>query len=197
MNYLDYCSARDAAWKILIDCKVERLPVKIVKVCKTLGIQVKAYESTDGNDGYCKMYPNEPFIFVNTLCSVERQRFTVAHELGHIMLGHVGKYSIVNREPSPADNPIESQANIFASRILAPACVLHEIGVNSPKEISKLCSISLCSAEFRYKRLLQLEEQNAELLARSGVGCYYLSPLERQVAKQFENFILEKRNEKI
>lgn len=193
MNYLDYCHSRDAAWKMLIDCKIQELPIKIVKLCKTLGIQVKSYESTDGNDGYCKMYPNEPFIFVNTLCSKNRQRFTVAHELGHIVLGHVGKYTLVNREPSANDNPIEAEANVFASRLLAPACVLHEIGVKSPQEISELCGISLQSAQIRFQRFLELEERNAKFLAEKGVGCYYLSPLERQVAKQFKNFILKKK----
>lgn len=159
-----------------------------------LGIQVKSYESTDGNDGYCKMYPNEPFIFVNMLCSKNRQRFTVAHELGHIVLGHVGKYTLINREPSVNDNPIEAEANVFASRLLAPACVLHEIGVKSPQEISELCGISLQSAEIRFQRFLELEERNTKFIAEKGVGCYYLSPLEKQVANQFESFILEKKS---
>lgn len=194
MNYLDYCYSRDAAWRMLIDCKIQKLPIKIVKLCKMLGIQVKSYESTDGNDGYCKMYPNEPFIFVNMLCSKNRQRFTVAHELGHIVLGHVGKYTLINREPSVNDNPIEAEANVFASRLLAPACVLHEIGVKSPQEISELCGISLQSAEIRFQRFLELEERNTKFIAEKGVGCYYLSPLEKQVANQFESFILEKKS---
>lgn len=193
MNYSNYQKSRDAAWQILIDCEVKELPVKIVKLCRSLGIQVKYYESTDGNDGYCKMYPNKPFIFVNKTCSKERQRFTVAHELGHIILGHVGKYSLVNREPSANDNPIESEANVFASRLLAPACVLHEIGVKNPRQISELCGISLQSAEIRFGRFQELEKRNEKFLSERGKGCYYLSPLERQVADQFENFVRSKK----
>lgn len=193
MNYLNYCKSRDAAWNILIDLNIHTLPIKIVQVCKALGIKVKMYKSTDGNDGYCKMYPNEPIIFVNSLCSIPRQRFTVAHELGHIILRHIGKYDLINREPSSHDNPIETEANIFASRLLAPACVLHELGVKSPSDISKICEISLQSAEFRYKRLLQLEERNQQFIQKYGRGCFYLSPLERQVCSQFETFIKESK----
>ena len=189
MNYLNYVKSRDAAWKMLIDFQVQALPVKIVRLCKEMGIQVKKYISTDGNDGYCKMYPNEPFIFVNQSCSVERQRFTVAHELGHIILGHVGKFELVNREPSEFDNPIEREANIFASRLLAPVCVLHEIGVRNPSDISKMCGISLQSAQIRFKRFEVLEKRNKEFLEKYGKGCYYISPLEKQVAEQFKNFI--------
>lgn len=39
----------------------------------------------------------------------QRKRFTVAHELGHIMLGHVGHYELINREILPNDNPIEQE----------------------------------------------------------------------------------------
>lgn len=193
MNYLNYQKSRDAAWKILIDCEVKELPVKVVKLCHSLGIQVKYYESSDGNDGYCKMYPNKPYIFVNKLCSKERQRFTVAHELGHIILGHVGKYKLVNREPSENDSPIEKEANVFASRLLAPACILHEIGIQDPQEISELCGISLQSAEIRFSRFQELEKRNEKFLSERGKGCYYLSPLEGQVADQFKNFVQSKK----
>lgn len=38
MNYRDYKDARDASWRILIDCKVTELPVKISGVCRALGV---------------------------------------------------------------------------------------------------------------------------------------------------------------
>ena len=36
MNYKDYQDARDAAWKILLDCGVNRLPVEITQICRKL-----------------------------------------------------------------------------------------------------------------------------------------------------------------
>jgi Zn-dependent peptidase ImmA (M78 family) len=114
------------------------------------------------------------------LCTA-RQRFTVAHELGHILLGHAGKYELVNREPSANDNPIEQAANVFASRLLAPACVLWGCGIQMAGQIANMCDISQIAAEFRMARM-------AKLYAR---GKFLTSPLERAVFAQFESFISE------
>lgn len=179
MNYKNYITVRDAAWQILIDSKTHSPPVKVVQICKNMGIQVKLYESPELDDGYCKMYPNEPFIFVNARCSRERQRFTIAHELGHIVLGHVGKFPLINREPSPNDNQVETEANTFAFRLLAPACVFHELGINNAYDIARICGISLQSARFRYERLKLLRGRNR----------FYTSDLEWQVYMQFKDWV--------
>lgn len=102
-----------------------------------------------------------PIILVNKGDSAERQRFTAAHELGHIMLGHVGKYKLVNREPSPNDNPIEQAANVFASRLLAPACVLWGCNIHTADEIAVNCKISRQAAEYRAARMEILYKRNA------------------------------------
>ncbi|MCI8332648.1 MAG: ImmA/IrrE family metallo-endopeptidase [Clostridiales bacterium] len=189
MNYKKYQQSRDAAWQIIIDQNINALPIKIVPLCRELGIQVKLYEPQDGNNGCSQMYGDTPVIKVDKNCTLERQRFTTAHELGHILLGHVGRYHLANREPSPNDNEIEQAANVFASRLLAPACVLHELRVKNAEEIAQLCGISLQSAEFRFDRLILLEKRNAEFIIKYGRGCFYLSPLERQVCEQFKDFI--------
>ena len=53
MNYRDYKVARDASWRILIDCKVTELPVRISGVCRALGVSVRRYTPAerDNNDG--------------------------------------------------------------------------------------------------------------------------------------------------
>lgn len=189
MNYSNYSKSRDAAWQILVDYNVDRLPVKIVRICKSLGIRVKSYSSVGKDDGYCKMYPDAPFIFVNSMRSSQRQRFTIAHELGHIILGHIDEYKLMDKEPHSTDDEIEQEANVFASRILAPICVLHEIGVKTPEEIALLCNISLKSAKIRFQRLQQLEKREMEFIKKYGKGCFFLSPLEVQISKQFKSFI--------
>ena len=108
-----------------------------------------------------------------------RARFTVAHELGHILLGHVGKYTLVNREPSPRDDPVEQAANGFAARLLAPACVLWGCRVSSAAEIAALCDISAVAARYRWERM-QL------LYAR---GKFLISPLERTLYACFSQYI--------
>lgn len=124
MNYKDYQNARDAVWKLLIDLGISELPINTVKICAELGIKLHYYEPTDESDGMSCYINNIPHIFVSSAVLPERRRFTAAHEIGHIILNHVGKFELVNREPTPQDNPIEQAANVFASRLLAPACVL-------------------------------------------------------------------------
>lgn len=179
MNYKHYQKSRDKAWQILIDYNIKELPISVYSLCQRMGVGVKVFVPKDENDGLSLIVDGEPFILVGTTSSVERQRFTAAHELGHIVCGHVGKYELVNREPSPTDNPIEQEANVFASRLLAPACVLWGCGVKTADDIQRLCGISRQAAEYRMERMKILYERNK----------FLTSPLERQVYKQFEEYI--------
>ena len=177
MNYRDYKNARDAAWQILLDCGVDQLPVRTSMLCRKLGIGLA--EDDLSQDGYSIIVCDEPYIVVKRSLGDRRKRFTVAHEIGHILLGHVGKYELVNREPSSTDSPIEREANVFASRLLAPACVLWGCGVRTAEEIAELCDISHQAALIRAKRMEELYRRNK----------FLQSPLEREVYRHFLPFI--------
>lgn len=184
MDYKKYQKSRNMSWKILLKGNVRELPVNIVELCRKLGIAVKYYDKLEqGNDGKCTVINKQPIILVRQECNRQRKRFTVAHELGHILLGHVGKYELVNREISPTDNPIEQEANIFASRLLAPACVLWGLKVKSADEISQLCDISPTAAEYRWQRMQELYKRNK----------FLIDPLERKVFNQFHKFIIDRQ----
>ncbi len=182
MDYKNYKFARDLAWKILIHEQICALPVSMSGLCRQMGIDVKydnKVQLDDGCDGMALKKGDHYVIVVRRDNPPQRQRFTMAHELGHILAGDVGRYKLVTREPSPMDNPIETRANVFASRILAPACVLWGVGAKSAADIAKLCDISETAAAFRWQRM-QL------LYAREK---FLTSPLERQVFEQFRPYI--------
>lgn len=185
MNYIDYQKSRNAAWQLLIDLKIKELPIKITDLCCKIGIDVKLAPLSSDSDGFSLIKNGKPVIILNSNCSnTSRLRFTVAHELGHILLGHVGKYELVSREPSPSDNNIEHEANVFASRLLAPACVLWACNVKCAADIAKLCDISNAAAEFRMKRMNELYKRNK----------FLISPLERKVYRNFKGFIKKQLN---
>ncbi len=179
MNYKDYKNTRDLVWEILIRERVDKLPVSVSELCCNMGIPIRLYESTDGNSGKSLILNGQPVIFVNSTDTPERQRFTAAHELGHILLGHVGKYKLVNREPTAGDNPIEQAANVFASRLLAPACVLWGCNMRTADEIAVNCKISRQAAEYRAERMDILYKRNA----------FLTSPLECKVYNNFNQYI--------
>lgn len=179
MLYSDYKVSRNLAWEVLINEKITELPVSVSKICKGMGISIKKYVADDDNSGYSTVIDGRAVIFVSAIDPPERQRFTAAHELGHILLGHVGKFKLVNREPAESDNPIEQAANVFASRLLAPACVLWGCGCKTAEEIADLCCISMQAAQFRTARMKVLYERNA----------FLSSPLEREVYQNFRQYI--------
>lgn len=181
MNYKDYKNTRDLVWEILIRERINALPVSVSGLCRNMGIPIYLDELNDGNSGKSLIVSGQPVIIVNKTDSPERQRFTAAHELGHIMLGHVGKYKLVNREPSPNDNPIEQAANVFASRLLAPACVLWGCNIHTADEIAVNCKISRQAAEYRAERMDILYKRNA----------FLTSPLECKVYNNFHRYIVE------
>lgn len=201
MRYKNYQDARDAAWKTLLDCKISSLPVRPSEICRYYNWVLADYingersidllglsELKEKTDGFCTLTQNHVYIFYDSSLTVARQRFTVAHEIGHLILGHVGPgaATVENREPTGAEREEETQANQFAARLLAPACVLHEIGATEPEEIQKLCGISKQAAKIRAERMQELERR----------GRYYTSKLERQVVRQFGSYIATMRRKR-
>ena len=182
MDYKKYQVSRNLAWEILLREGVTELPVQVGALCRSMGIRLKYFTPFDDNDGYSTIIDGRGVIFVSDQCIQTRQRFTAAHELGHILLGHVGKYQLVNREPSSKDNPIEQEANVFASRLLAPACVLWALNARTPEEIAALCQISYQAATYRAERMELLYKRNK----------FLSSPLEQQVYRQFQPFIRDR-----
>lgn len=169
MLYTNYKQSRNAAWEFLIKYKVKELPVRISAICEKEGIKLYSYEHakdlimrfglmhrTVGNDGFTW----QGMIFYNQECAAARQAvLPVAHELGHIVLGHTELRALVNREPAANDNPVEQAANIFAARLLAPAIVLRDLGVTNAEEIQRLCDISAQAAQYRMQRLQLLYDR--------------------------------------
>lgn len=149
MNYQDYQNVRNNTWQMLIDCQVDTLPIKITKICQSIGIKAIPYNNDilqhygvdkRKNDGFCIVLQGSPFIFYNPEVMDKRKRFTIAHELGHIMQGHLDTRHMLNREPEESDTPEEQEANMFAARLLAPACVLWGVVLPMPNK-SPYCAI--------------------------------------------------------
>ena len=185
MNYGQYKNARNASWQCLIDYKVNSLPVKVSRIAKQADITLLRNSAvnllSENESGTTLMQDDKLYIIYADEQSPQRCRFTIAHELGHIFLGHL--FSKDGNGFATTDDA-EHSANVFARDLLAPACVLHELQALTSAAIANLCNISLEAATYRAERMSELERRNA----------FYLHPLERQVKEQFADFINKKKN---
>ena len=136
----------------------------------------------DEESGTTLMQKGKLYIVYSDKQSVRRCRFTIAHELGHIFLGHMFQ---ADGNGFVTTDAAEHSANVFARDLLAPACVLHELQILTAAEISMLCNISLEAATYRANRMQELEKRNA----------FYKHPLDSEVVKQFIEFINKKKSQ--
>lgn len=189
MNYGVYKNARNAAWQCLIDFNITELPVKVSDIAKKSGIKIiknsKVNLLRENESGLTVLQKGKFYIIYRDTEPYERCRFTIAHELGHIFLGHVMTDKPGYRTFGKG-NDTERAANVFARSLLAPACVLHELGAADPETISKICNVSITAASVRAERLQLLEERNA----------WYYNPLERKVYRNFKRFVRIRRKYK-
>lgn len=74
-----------------------------------------------------------------------RDRFTLAHELGHLFLGHVDEYEILYRRGA---NELEYAANEFAAELLMPRDPFIEV-VNQNVDDDGRCDIDEVASFFQ------------------------------------------------
>lgn len=183
-SYGLYKKVRDASWQILIDNRIDALPVDIIRIATNNEITVlknsEANELRDGEIGASIYDGNDWYIvYEDKIESIGRKRFTIAHELGHIFLGHpliAGYHARTININIPST---ENEADIFASRLLSPSCVLWGLNLHSAEKIAEVCKISLQSAQIRADRMRVLYKRDK----------FLISPLEQKVYEQFKEFI--------
>ena len=181
-----YRQARNASWQCLLDVGIASLPVKTLKIAEHFGIRVLKNSQAGclaPDESGCSVVNKrgEWTIVYNDNEPQERVRYTIAHELGHILLGHELRAGFVHHRKSGGERkPIEeTQADEFAARVLAPACVLWALDLHTAEEISEVCRISYTAAKHRAERMEILYARNK----------FLTSPLERRVFEQFTPWI--------
>ena len=128
----------------------KNLPIRVESVAKALGVDIK-YEPFDEDlSGVLVKEPARTVIGVNSSHAITRQRFTVAHELGHLVLGHNGdlfidktlrSQAVVVRRDGKSSlgmDADEIQANGFAAELLMPKQVIAQKVAKTLEKKSKL-----------------------------------------------------------
>lgn len=97
------------------------VPVPVAEIAGTLGLQVKRSALDQGVVG--RLLWKEREILVNSAQSRRRQRFTIAHEIGHYALHSSVETSFCQVRAMGQE---EREANYFAARLLMPADLLRD-----------------------------------------------------------------------
>lgn len=164
------------------ELSLDNVITDIEKAVEDFGIKVKYSDmshikSNEEISGYVHVVDGKPEIVVNGLQRIRRQRFTIAHELGHILLHwkwlpkRMSSDNILPKELvevtyrkeiylTEEENQREKQANEFAAEFLAPLKKVLEFlqTFNNPDReveisaISEKFNISNAAAFYRWKK---------------------------------------------
>lgn len=135
---------------------IKTAPVPVIRLANELGVRVVKSRSlgTDGEltfDLDADEYP-VPVITTNATQHVNRRRFTVAHELGHLMMHDLRDH---NRDTDDwAHDPIEAEANAFAANLLMPRSLIERyvgLGMLSVPQLAKHFRVSPIAMSIRLR----------------------------------------------
>ncbi|HAS88554.1 MAG TPA: toxin [Desulfovibrio sp.] len=140
-----------------------RLPVDPVRIAAGLGVRVEQSFGEITNNagqplsGEFTLESGCPVIRYNATEAPVRQRFTVAHELGHYVLRHGPRHRDEAQNFSIDNYDIyEVAANNFAAELLMPAEAVSYLisqGVNTLQRLADSFNVSTVAMNIRLKKL--------------------------------------------
>ena len=159
--------AADKAYSLLKIQGITHPPINPASIAKDLGITVEKAPFSDDLSGVLMREDGHAIIALNKSHHKLRQRFTIAHELGHFALNHQGEmfvdHKVLNKRDGRskiAIDPQEIEANAFAAALLMPESMVLEAVIDiadndTPergdliKKLAKAFEVSVQAMEFR------------------------------------------------
>ena len=162
--------------KIFEECEITSYPINVFQIARKLEFDI-IYGKFKQENVYGVMWDgNEPLtvggkqtyraILLNKEDSLERQAFTVAHEIGHFMLHCKDDTNFYERyhggvEQTDSQKMIEDQADFFAANLLLPqklikAYISQYDNLPKPELVSKICNDFLVEKETVLKSFEEL-----------------------------------------
>ena len=165
----------DLANELRLSSQELELPIDVEKIIHFSGIELLKSDFKDELSGFSFQKNGRRLVGVNNNSaeSINRQRFTLAHELGHIFLHsndtvNYQKSVLLFRDGHSSDgsDPKEREANRFAAELLMPESLLRAelekvgsidlLNENSQKKISTLAAKFQVSPQAMSVRLASL-----------------------------------------
>lgn len=160
---MDYSLINNKVLETFIRGNIKSFPFDCEYLIDELGYKIHKYsEISEIKLNHCLLVSDESLrlfdnIYYNDSMPIKRIRFSLAHELGHIILDH-GDY---------LDPLKESEANYFASNFLAPRMAIHYAKCKNQNDVAKIFHISQEAAQYafddyrRWHRRITIYKMNA------------------------------------
>jgi Zn-dependent peptidase ImmA (M78 family) len=162
--------AIDHAAAVVAESGARSAPIPVERIARRLGVQVR-YAPFDGDiSGMASIQAGVKIIAVNSLHHPNRQRFTLGHELCHILRHeevlldkvHLDKGSLYrNSLSAEGTDAREREANAFASELLMPETLLKasiddRTDIEDDETVERLAKkfrVSIAAMHYRLMRL--------------------------------------------
>jgi Zn-dependent peptidase ImmA (M78 family) len=167
-----YGLAEELAEELLFEYDIKKLPVDLDFMYEFDDLTVMTFTEfatksnkpfnevvkiAEGGEGCCIFNPltSQYYILYNDRKPFNRQRWTLAHEIGHYMLKHneITGENVFSRSQLSLKKYLifEKEANCFARALLAPAPVLNALsqrkGPLDPRALIRICKLSWDAAK--------------------------------------------------
>jgi Zn-dependent peptidase ImmA (M78 family) len=153
------------AEKVLKDCGISTRPIPLDVILEHYGIQQVELPAAEDIFGAIVRQDEKVIIAINPNQHPNRQRFTIAHELGHFFRHHQDAMEHVDgdfrvnwrdSESSTGVNWDEIEANRFAAALLMPEAMLHDdvnecpiLDRDAVQHLASLYKVSRLAMQFR------------------------------------------------
>ena len=138
-NYLE-----ERAEDLLVRNNLFYAGFNVKKLTKLLKINLKEEPLSDDVSGFFVMTDTDNIITYNKSNGKLRQRFTIAHEIGHFILHSKEQPIFIDKTPSvmfrnnsssTGEDFKEREANAFAASLLMPRTLIEKEILNAPNDI--------------------------------------------------------------
>jgi len=172
-------------------------PRGVEEIAKRIDVPITRTPLT-GCDGWCVCSGTVADIVVNSDCSEARQRFTVAHELSHLLLGIEPQVVTSSTQPFKSDAGEETRVNELTGQLLLPETCLKSLITQIPvdgdalRKVARRGKVSEIMAACRIaKRATSLGLENAAVVAFEGETAKWCWSRTLEVPKPFASFLLK------
>ena len=204
-DYPRYAFARQRAYRLLCELEIDRLPVDPwnvvvalpnVHICKWTVLRDNCgdpdplfidREGADAKTQHLRGQEDYLVVYDDRVENYQRVRWTIAHEIGHIILGHLTSFdatALCRGMLTEAEYKVlEREADTFAVNLLAPMTIINRLpSIRTKMDFMELCDLSVKASDNCMKELR---------LLKSGKKIPFPIKEEDVLHRQFFHFINE------